>query len=90
MVEAVDGWRWIWLGFGWICLGWGLAGICLGREGFGWDLIGCLGWGYGYLLWNLAGFVWVCVELCFSLWRMWWWLLVVGSNVMAIDCVNEL
>ena len=38
----------------WICLGWGLAGICLGHEGFGWDL---MGWGYGCLLWNLARFV---------------------------------
>ena len=50
--------------------GWGLAGICLGREAFGWDLMGCLGWGYGCLLWNLAGFVWVYFELCFWLWRM--------------------
>ena len=23
--------------------GWGLAGICFGREGFGWDLMDCLG-----------------------------------------------
>ena len=70
--------------FGWICLDWGLVGICLGREGFGWDLMGCLGWGYGCLLWNLAGFAWVCFELCFWLWRMWWlcgggcWLLADG------------
>ena len=54
-------------GFRWICLGWGLAGICLGREGFGWDLMGCLGWGYDCLLWNLVGFAWVCFELCFWL-----------------------
>ena len=52
-------------------LGRGLAGICLGCEGFGWDLMGCLGWGYGCLLWNLGGFVWVCFEFCFWLWRMW-------------------
>ena len=37
-------------GFGWICLGWGLVGICLGHGGFGWNFMGCLGWGYGYLL----------------------------------------
>ena len=41
--------RFVWVGV--------LAGICLGREGFCWDLIGCLGWGYGCLLWNLVGFV---------------------------------
>ena len=84
MVEAVDGWQRIWLGFGCVCLGWGLAGICLGREGFDWDLRGYLGCGYGCLLWNLVGFSWVCFELCFWLWRMWWlcgdgcWLLADG------------
>ena len=34
-----------------------------------------------------VGGLWVCFELCFRLWRMWWWLLVVGSSVVSVDCV---
>ena len=54
-------------------------------------LMGCLGWGYGCLLWNLAGFAWVCFELCFGLWRMWWLCGggFVGCWQMAVDCVDE-
>ena len=43
-------------GFGWICLGWGLAGICLGQEGFD----GLFGLG----LWLfVVEFGWICLDL---------------------------
>ena len=66
----------------------------MGSDYVGWvrfrrRWVGSDGLGYGFRFG--VGGPWVCFELCFGLWMkivvVWWSLLVVGSSVVAIDCI---